>query len=128
MKTVSNLVGLDKDIAKAQILTDGFVVGTETAVNSSLEADAVNHNKVKTQNPAAGTLFSYELPVDIEYTMFSFTPFSVFGFSPFGVFGFSPFGVFGFSPFGVFGFSPFGVFSFSFSVFGFSPFGVFSFR
>lgn len=120
MKTVSNLVDLDKTVAEAQIVSDGFIVGTETVYNSSDSADAAKHNKVRSQDPAAGTLFSYELPINIEYTMFSFTPFTVFGFSPFGVFGFSPFGVFGFSPFGVF--------SFTFTVFGFSPFGVFGFR
>jgi hypothetical protein len=111
MKVVSDLVGQTRDAAKAQIVTDGFIVGTETAFNSTDPADASNHNKIKSQTPVAGTLFTYELPINLEYTSFSFTPF--------GVFGFSPFGVFGFSPFGVFGFSPFSVFSFGFAVFGF---------
>jgi beta-lactam-binding protein with PASTA domain len=91
MKTVSNLVGLDRDVAKTQIVTDGFVVGTETAFNTSDYNEASNNNKVRSQDPASGTLFTYELPVSIEYTVFAFAP---FGFSPFTVFGFSPFGFF----------------------------------
>ena len=92
MKTVSNLVGLDRTVAKSQIVTDGFVVGSETAYDTADAAEQLNHNKVRSQDPVSGTLFTYELPINITYTNFSFVPFSVFGFSPFGVFGFSPFG------------------------------------
>lgn len=92
MKTVSNLVGLDKTVAAAQIVSDGFIVGTETPYDTSDAAEQTNHNKIRSQDPAAGTLFTYELPINTVYTNFSFVPFSVFGFSPFGVFGFSPFG------------------------------------
>jgi hypothetical protein len=91
MKVVSNLVGVNKEIAKATIVSDGFIVGTETPFNTGDSAELNNHNKVRSQVPVAGTLFTYELPIDIVYTNFSFVPFSVFGFSPFGVFGFSPF-------------------------------------
>lgn len=109
MKTVSNLVGLDKDVAEAQIVSDGFIVGNETVFNATDPSELANHNKVRSQDPVFGTLFTYELPINIEYTMFSFVPFSVFSFSPepFTVFGFS-FSVFGFSPFSVFGFTSFG--------------------
>ncbi len=91
MKTVSNLVGVDRTVAKATIVSDGFIVGTETAFDTADSVELNNHNKVRSQDPAAGTLFTYELPINIVYTNFSFVPFSVFGFSPFGVFGFSPF-------------------------------------
>ena len=91
MKTVSNLVGLDKTVATAKIVTDGFIVGTQTAYNTADSAEQSNHNKVRSQDPIAGILFTYELPINIVYTNFAFVPFSVFGFSPFGVFGFSPF-------------------------------------
>lgn len=96
MKIVSDLVGKTRDDAKATIASDGFVVGTETPFASSTPSDASNHNKVRSQDPAAGILFTYELPVNIVYTQFGFTPFSVFGFMPFTVFGFIPFGVFSF--------------------------------
>lgn len=107
MKTVSDLVGLDKTVAEAQIVSDGFVVGNETVFNATDPAELANHNKVRSQDPVSGTLFTYELPINIEYTMFSFVPFSVFSFVP----------------------EPFTVFQFSFTVFGFTPeFTVFSFR
>lgn len=92
MKVVSDLVGKTRDEAKTTIVSDGFVVGTETPFSSTNPSDAANHNKVRSQEPLAGVLFTYELPVNIVYTSFSFTPFGVFGF--FGVFSF--FGVFGF--------------------------------
>lgn len=111
MKTVSDLVGKTRTDAAAQILADGFIQGTETKFDSTDAADQLKHNTIKSQDPVAGTLFSYELPINTTYISFSFTPFGVFGFSPFSVFGFSPFSVFGFSPFAVFGFG--------FAVFGF---------
>lgn len=103
MKVVSNLVDQTRDDAKATIVSDGFIVGTETPFASSDPADASKHNKVRSQDPLSGVLFTYELPINIVYTQFGFTPFGVFGFSP----------TFG----GVFAF--FGVFNFGFSVFGF---------
>lgn len=96
MKVVSNLVGLDKTVAAAKIVEDGFVVGTSTVYNATDPSEVLNDNKIRSQDPIAGTLFTYELPINTVYTAFSFVPFSVFGFSPFG---FSPFG---FSPFGFF--------------------------
>jgi beta-lactam-binding protein with PASTA domain len=96
MKIVSDLVGKTRDDAKAKIVSDGFIVGTETPFASTSASDETNHNKVRSQDPLAGVLFTYELPINIVYTSFSFTPFSVFGFAPFTVFGFIPFGVFGF--------------------------------
>ncbi len=96
MKVVSDLVGDTRDDAKATIVSDGFVVGTETKFDSTDSADQLKHNTIKSQVPAAGTLFTYELPIDLTYISFSFTPFSVFGFMPFTVFGFFPFGVFSF--------------------------------
>lgn len=111
MKVVSNLVGMTRTDAAAKIVSDGFVPGTETVYNSTDPTEASLHNKVRSQTPLAGVLFTYELPINTVYTSFAFTPFGVFGFSPFGVFGFSPFGVFGFSP--NFGFYvPFGPFLF----------------
>lgn len=86
MKTVSNLVGLDRTVAATQIVNDGFIVGTETAYNTGDSAEQSNHNKVRSQDPTAGTLFTYELPINTVYTVFGFSPFSVFGFSPFGFF------------------------------------------
>ena len=103
MKVVSNLVGLDRTVAKQNIVLDGFIVGTETAFNATDPVELSNDNKVRSQSPAAGVLFTYELPINIEYTSFSFVPFSVFSFIPFTVFGFS-FSVFGFTPFTVFSF------------------------
>jgi beta-lactam-binding protein with PASTA domain len=97
MKVVSNLVGLDKTVAAAKIVEDGFTVGTSTAYNSSDPSEASNNNKIRSQDPTSGTLFTYELPINTVYTAFSFVPFSVFGFSPFAVFGF---GVSGFTVFG----------------------------
>lgn len=106
MKTVSDLVGVDKEVAKTTIVSDGFVVGTETEFPATDPSEAANHNKIRSQDPAAGVLFTYELPINIVYTSFSFVPFSVFGFTP-----------------------EFTVFAFSFTVFGFTPeFTVFSFR
>jgi hypothetical protein len=125
MKLLPSWLGVDKTTAQAQIVAEGFAVGTLTESTSDVAAELANHNKVISQTPAAATAQDYETPVNITFRTFSFTPFSVFGFSPtppFGVFGFSPFTVFGFSPFTVFGFSPFNVFGFSpFTVFGFSP-------
>lgn len=92
MKVVSNLVGLDKTVANAQILSDGFVLGTQTSYDTADAAEQTNHNKIRSQDPVAGTLFTYELPINTVYTNFSFVPFSVFHFTPFTVFGFSPFG------------------------------------
>lgn len=103
MKIVSDLVGLDRDVAKAKIVLDGFVVGTETAFTATDPSELNNNNKIRSQDPVAGVLFTYQLPVNIEYTSFSFVPFSVFSFIPFTVFGFS-FSVFSFIPFSVFSF------------------------
>lgn len=131
MKEVSNLVGLTKEVAEQTIVSDGFIVGTETPFNTDSPSEQSNHNKVRSQVPAAGTSHEYEQPVDITYTMFSFSSFGVFGFTPFNVFGFTPFSVFGFTPFTpfkVFGFTPFNVFNFTpFNVFGFAQFNVFGF-
>lgn len=101
MKTVSDLVGKTRTDATAQILADGFVQGTETKFDSTDAADLLKHNTIKSQDPVAGTLFTYELPVNVTYISFGFTPFGVFSFGPFSVFNF------------------FGVFSFGFSVFSF---------
>lgn len=90
MKVVSNLVGMTRTDAAAKIVDDGFVAGTETAYSTSDAAEAPNNNKVRSQDPVAGTLFTYELPINTVYTAFSFVPFSVFGFSPFSVFNFWP--------------------------------------
>ena len=137
MKSVSNLVGQTRANAKTQIVSDGFIVGTETAQNYTDAADADKNDKVVSQVPVAGTLAQYESSVDISYGVFNFTPFGVFGFTPtFNVFSFTPFNVFSFTPFSVFGFAfsvfgftPFSVFGFAFSVFGFTPtFAVFGFR
>lgn len=87
MKTVSNLVGLTRTAAAAKIVEDGFSVGTETVYNSSNPSEQSLNDTIRSQDPLAGTLFTYELPVNVVYTSFSF--FSVFGFSPFSVFGFS---------------------------------------
>lgn len=128
MKSVSNLVGQTRTNAKTQIVSDGFVVGTETAQNYTNPSDADKNDKVVSQAPAAGSLVQYESNVDITYGVFNFTPFSVFGFTPFNVFNFTPFNVFSFTPFNVFSFTPFSVFGFAFSVFSFTPtFAVFGF-
>jgi hypothetical protein len=129
MKSVSNLVGQTRANAKTQIVSDGFIVGTETAQNYTNAADADKNDKIVSQTPSAGTLAQYESSIDISYGVFNFTPFGVFGFTPtFGVFGFTPtFNVFSFTPFNVFSFTPFSVFGFAFSVFGFTPFSVFGF-
>lgn len=138
MKSVSNLVGQTRANAKTQIVSDGFIVGTETAQNYTDAADADKNDKVVSQTPSAGTLAQYESSVDISYGVFNFTPFGVFGFTPtFNVFSFTPFNVFSFTPFSVFGFAfsvfsftpTFAVFGFAFSVFSFTPtFAVFGFR
>lgn len=126
MKLLPSWLGVDRTTAEAQVVSEGFVVGTVTASPSGDSAQQANHNKIIDQSPAAATAQDYETPVNLTYRTFSFTPFSVFGFSPvqpFSVFGFSPtppFTVFGFSPtlpFTVFGFSP----TLPFTVFGFSP-------
>jgi hypothetical protein len=140
MKPIADLVMMTRDAAKSQIVSDGFVVGTETAQSYTSSSDADKDNKVVAQNPTAGTLSEYESPVDITYGVFSFSAFGVFGFFSvfnfFSVFGFfSVFNFFSvFSFFSVFGFafsvfSFFSVFGFSFSVFNFTPtFSVFGFR
>jgi hypothetical protein len=130
MKTVSNLVGMTRTAAKAQIVADGLVVGTETPQQFTNSADESKHDKIVDQTPDAGVQAQYESPVDIVYGVFSFSVFGVFGFVPaFGVFGFTPtFNVFSFTVFNVFSFVPFSVFGFSFSVFTFTPtFAVFGF-
>jgi hypothetical protein len=128
MKSVSNLVGQTRTAAKAQIVSDGLVVGTETPQNFSNSSDADKHDKVVSQNPAAGTPAQYESSVDLSYGVFSFSAFGVFGFVPFNVFSFTPFNVFSFTPFNVFSFTPFSVFGFAFAVFSFTPvFSVFGF-
>lgn len=86
MKVVSNLVGMTRTNASTQIVNDGFSIGTETAYNSSNPSEASLHDTIRSQDPVAGTLFTYELPINVVYTSFSF--FSVFGFSPFSVFSF----------------------------------------
>jgi beta-lactam-binding protein with PASTA domain len=89
MKIVSNLVGMTRDVAKSTIVSDGFVVGTETPFSTSNPADLSLDNTIRSQDPTSGTLFTYELPINLVYTSFSFVPFSVFGFVPvFGVFTF----------------------------------------
>jgi beta-lactam-binding protein with PASTA domain len=88
MKVVSNLVGMTRSVAASTIASDGFVLGTETPFNSSNPSDLSLNNTIRSQNPAAGVLFTYELPINLVYTSFSFVPFSVFGFSPFSVFAF----------------------------------------
>lgn len=140
MKVVGNYTTLAKAAAEAQVVSDGFIVGTETNQNLTNAEDQLKHNTVVAQSPASGELKNYESPVDLTIGLFSFTAFGVFGFfnvfdffsvfnffsvfdffSVFGFFGvFSFFSVFDF--FSVFGF--FGVFNF-FSVFTFAPFGFF---
>ena len=112
MKIISNLIGLNHSAAEAQVVTDGFSLGTVTASPSSDAAEQANDNKVISQNPSAGTLAQYESNIDLTYRTFSFTPFSVFSFVPFNVFSFTPFSVFTFTPFSVFTFTPFSVFGF----------------
>jgi len=128
MKVVSNLVGKTRTEAKSQIVSDGFVVGTETSQNFTSSSDADKHDKIVDQTPDAGVSAEYESPVDIIYGVFSFSVFGVFNFTPFNVFSFTPFNVFSFTPFNVFSFAPFSVFGFAFSVFNFTPaFAVFGF-
>ena len=139
MRVVSDFVGKTRDAAKAQIVAEGLVVGTETAQNFSSPSDELKNNKIVDQTPDAGTSAQYESKVDLIYGVFSFSAFGVFGFVPtfsvfsftpvFNVFSFVPFSVFGFS-FSVFSFTPvFSVFGFSFAVFSFTPtFAVFGFR
>lgn len=130
MKLLPNWLGVDKTTAQTAVVTEGFTLGTVTQSDSTVAAEAANHNKIISQSPASGTAQDYETTVNLTWRNFSFTPFSfspvVFGFSPFGfspvVFGFSPITtVFAFSPV-VFGFSPIAaVFGFSPVVFSFSP-------
>jgi hypothetical protein len=130
MRVVSDLVGMTRTDARAKIVADGLVVGTETPQQFTDSADESKHDKIVDQTPDAGVQAPYESPVDVVYGVFSFSVFGVFGFVPaFGVFGFTPtFNVFSFTVFNVFSFTPFSVFGFSFSVFTFTPtFAVFGF-
>jgi len=131
MRVVSDLVGMTRTNARARIVSDGLVVGTETPQQFTNSADESKHDKIVDQTPDAGVQAPYESSVDVVYGVFSFSVFGVFGFTPtFNVFSFAPvFNVFSFAPvFNVFSFVPFSVFGFSFSVFSFTPtFAVFGF-
>jgi hypothetical protein len=124
MKVVTDYVGMTKSTAESQIVTDGFILGTETAQQYTDAADQSKDGKIVSQTPVAGQSAPYESSIDLTYGVFNFTAFSVFSF--FGVFNFTPFGVFNFTPFSVFNFTPFAVFNF-FGVFNFTPFTVFNF-
>jgi hypothetical protein len=99
MKLIPNWVGVNKNTAATQIVTEGFVVGTATPVETHPTDDAAKlplSNTVIATTPTANALVDYETVVNYTYQQFTFTPFGVFGFTPYG---FTPFAVFGFSPF-----------------------------
>ena len=109
--TIPNVVGLHVNLALPIITEEGFQ-NAPVQGNSSVGATAQNHQKVKSQNPAAGTtapfntnvqlvLFYYnpENPPTFSFTPFSFTPAPTFSFTPAPTFSFTPAPTFAFTPY-----------------------------
>jgi hypothetical protein len=118
--TIPDVVGLHVNLALAVISEEGFI-NAPVQGNSSVGATAANHQKVKSQNPAAGTtapfntnvqlvLFYYnpENPPTFSFTPFSFTPAPTFSFTPAPTFSFTPAPTFSFTPAPTFSFTPAG--------------------
>ena len=107
--TIPNVVGLSLNLALAIISEEGFQ-NAPSQQYSSVGATASNDGKVKSQNPAAGTVSPFNTNVQLviyNYTAptFSFTP-STFSFTPATPFSFTPAPTFSFTPAPTFSFTP----------------------
>ena len=94
--TIPNVVGLHLNIALPIIVEEGFQ-NAPTQGNSSVGATAQNHQKVKSQNPAAGTIAPFNTNVQLvlyyfnESAPFSFTPAPTYSFTPTPTYSFVPY-------------------------------------
>ena len=120
MKILLSFIGVDKTTAQAQIVSEGFTVGTVTQSDSADAAQLSNHNKVISQTPAAATLIDYETPVNITWRNFSFSPYSftptAYSFTPFS---FTP-TTFSFTP--QYSFTPYAFTPYAFTPYAFTPY------
>ena len=92
--TIPDVVGLHVNLALAVISEEGFQ-NAPLQGNSSVGATAANHQKVKSQNPAAGTTAPFYTNVQLvlyyysadaySFTPYSFTPYSFtpYSFTPY---------------------------------------------
>jgi hypothetical protein len=111
--TIPNVVGLSVNLALAIITEEGFQ-NAPTQGNSGVGATAQNHQHVKSQNPAAGTIAPFNTNVQLvlyyfnpdaySFTPYSFTPYS---FTP-GPYSFTPYSFtpYSFTP-GPYSFTPY---------------------
>ena len=122
MKILTSLLGIDKTVAQAQIVSEGFTVGTVTQIDSSDAAELSNHNKVISQLPVASSLLDYDSSIDITWRNFSFTPYSFtpYAFTP-GPYSFTPFA---FTPytFTPYSFTPYAFTPYAFTPYSFTPY------
>jgi hypothetical protein len=108
--TIPNVVGLGLSLALGIISDEGFI-NAPTQGNSGVGATAQNHQKVKSQNPAAGTTAPFS--TNVQLVLYYFNP-DAYSFTPYS-----------FTP-GPYSFTPYSFTPYSFTPYSFTP-GPYSF-